>query len=438
MRTRNNVRTALVLATVFLAASPVARPSGFRLPEASITGLGVSNALVANPNELGALPYNPAAMSFHEGVNISAGAIGIFPSLSVDPKTPNAPRGTVDSDGKDVVGVPTLFVSHRFNDWLSLGLNVGSPFGLETKWEDGTFSSFQQADDILGANGNLAGLAPTHSKLEMLTVTPNVAFKIGERNSVSFGVDYHLVKEVFLDSVSTNVNGDGDGFGWTAAFMHKQERWAIGASFHSKSDITIRGSLLTTLGGQLPGPTVVPARTTLNLPWRFQAGVFFQATEKLGVELDFERTGWSRFDQIKITSSGIVPGGTTLTTSTNEWDDANAYRIGLLYQLTPNTQLRLGYTYDQTPQDDDFFNARIPDADRQLFSVGLGHKFGKGWQVEAGYMYVLFDDRDYSSNRSYLGQVASGGGTEPNGTNAYNGDYEADVHLVGVGINKAF
>lgn len=66
-----------------------AHASGFRLPEATTLGLALSNAVVANPEELGALAYNPAAMAFHEGINVSSGLLAVDPNSEVNNATGN-------------------------------------------------------------------------------------------------------------------------------------------------------------------------------------------------------------------------------------------------------------------------------------------------------------------------------------------------------------
>jgi hypothetical protein len=46
---------------------------------------------------------------------------------------------------------------------------------------------------------------------------------------------------------------------------------------------------------------------------------------------------------------------------------------------------------------------------------------------------VKFDDNDYRSSRPF-----SPANSDPNGTSALNGDYEAHVHVLGIGVNKVF
>ncbi|NOX75510.1 MAG: hypothetical protein GXP17_02615, partial [Gammaproteobacteria bacterium] len=57
--------------------------SGFRLPEVSIAGTALSNAMVANPDLPGALPYNPAAMAFQKQGELLVGTVVFQPDISV-------------------------------------------------------------------------------------------------------------------------------------------------------------------------------------------------------------------------------------------------------------------------------------------------------------------------------------------------------------------
>jgi long-chain fatty acid transport protein len=151
----------------------------------------------------------------------------------------------------------------------------------------------------------------------------------------------------------------------------------------------------------------------------------------LAAEIDWSRTGWSNFEEILVTSAAT---GAVLSRSENYWDDSNAYRLGLTYDLNPDTQLRFGYTYDETGQPDEYYTARIPDVDRQTFSIGAAHSLGDGWELEGGYMYVTWDDNNYQGTRAFNPLV----NTDINGTTALAGDYEAHAHIFGIGVNKSF
>jgi long-chain fatty acid transport protein len=125
--------------------------------------------------------------------------------------------------------------------------------------------------------------------------------------------------------------------------------------------------------------------------------------------------------------------GAELNTSTNNWDDTTAYRLGAIYQMNPKTKLMFGYTTEETPQPDEYFSARVPDNDRQLYSLGMTRDMGN-WTLELAYMLVDVDDRNVNSTDTYTPGVTA----DPNGTTAYNGDYSTDSNLISVGVSMKF
>ena len=398
----------LYIACATLAFSQQSRASGFAVQEHSIAGLGMANALVANPEELGAFAYNAAAMGFHEESSISAGAIAIVPNLEVNTET-----GSHDSKGDDVLGIPLFQGALKIGTDWTLGLGVAAPFGLETKWEHGTFPGFGPSAPFL---------APTHTELELFAISPTLTYRLNHYLSIAGGADYYKARNVRLNSELVEIEGDGDATGWNLGLMFRGGDWSLGLSYHSDVTIKVKGDF------KLASNPKIPAKADLDLPWRLQTGVRWKATDKLAVELGFARTGWSKFNQIIVKTRS---GGTPLSTSTNDWRDANGYRLGASFQLTPSTQLRFGYSYDNTPQKDEHFSARIPDNDRHLFGIGAEQALGDGWGIEAGYMYVHFENNNFSSNTPFTGG-------DPNGTNAFNGNYKSHVHLFGLGVSKVF
>lgn len=418
---RQQVLSAAVLSALGISA---VQASGFRVPELSTVGTGTSNALVANTDELGALPYNPAAMSFHKGKGLVAGVTYIGYDLSVD--TTSQGGGPTDNVGEDSFLVPNLyFMAEGYGKW-SFGLGINAPFGLETNWPAGTFPS---GFPPVGGPPPLSALEPEHSKIEMINVNPNLAYKIDDNTSIAFGLMHYHLRDLIFNTQAIKINGNGSAFGWNLGFQKIVGDWNFGLSYKSSVDVDLSGTFDAIAAG---APAALAARASIEFPDMIQAGVFYQATEKLGIEVDVERTGWSSFDKIDITDATGGP----LTDSTNNWDDAWAYRLGAIYQLNPKTKLLFGYAYDETGQPDAYFSARVPDNDRQLFSIGMTHDYND-WTVEASYMHVVVDDRTINSSIDYPTQAA-GGNTDPNGTNAYNGTYESSVNLLSVGVSKKF
>ncbi len=398
---------SISLTTALTTICSGAVASGFRIPEISTLGTGTSNALIANTSELGALAYNPAAMSFHQGQAIAAGITHVTYEPEVTPAV-GTPTG---STGEDTFLIPNFyFMAERHND-KTFGLAVNVPFGLETKWPAGTFGGF--------GGGAAQAYAPELSRIKMFNINPNMAWQIDDTSSFAFGIDYYDLDELVFNTNGAIIKGRGGDFGWNIGYQKKLDKLSFGISYRSAVEVDVSGILHQT------GNPPLAASSTLKFPDMLQVGVHYQLTDSLGMELDVERTGWSNFDKI------TIDFGVGTTTSTNNWDDTLAYRLGAIYQLSPKTKLLFGYSMDETPQPDEYFSARVPDNDRQLYSLGMTHDFG-GWTLEAAYMYVDVDNRVVNSSTAYIL------GGEANGTDAYNGTYKTDSSLLSIGVSMKF
>jgi long-chain fatty acid transport protein len=429
---QDSIRFALAGGLVALALSPKAEASGFSVPELSAAGLSTANAMVANPNEIGAFAYNPAAMAFHDTSSVALGGLLVNMSLSVD----NA-SGRHDSNAPEWVATPLFQAAVKVNDQWRIGLGATTPFGLETRWDEGTFPLLSGSRTLtvptVGTISLPTGNQPTKSLLQVLDITPTASYRVNDMVSVSAGLDYYWGKQAELDSSLAELQGRGSGVGWNLGLMFRKDALSLGASYHSAATVGIDGTYtpldttLVALGALTPGQT---AKLDLNLPWRLQLGGRYAISPQLAVELDWTRIGWSEFEGIEVKTKN---GGTLIFNDTNDWEDADAIRLGLTYDIRATTQLRLGYSYDETGQTDAHFSARVPDSDRQLFSLGVAQRLGQGFTVEAGYMYVLIDDRKYSGDTQYGGL-----GTDVNGSTAVAGTYESDVNLFAIEVSKVF
>ncbi|MBK1717267.1 OmpP1/FadL family transporter [Thiocystis violacea] len=428
----NRITRALALALAAAGAcgfQDTAIASGFMLPESSAAGIGTSNAMVANPDETGAFAYNPAAMGFHEASSIAIGTYFISPTFSVDTAT-----GSHDSQGADWLTIPMIQAALKLNDQWRLGFGVTTPFGLETRWEDGTFPAVSGTRTIAvpsPLDPNVPLGHPTSSKLEILAFSPTATYRVNPDLSLSAGLDLYWAKTAQLNSTLGALNGDGQGLGFNLGALFRQGPWSLGASFRSSAtlgldgDFTPKSQTLVTIGRLARAQS---AELDVDLPWRLQLGARYAFNDQLAVEFDISRTGWSEFNDLKITGKRT---GALIFSDQNDWDDSNAYRLGTTYQVSAETQLRFGYTYDETGQGDDHFSARVPDSDRHLFSLGLAQSLGQGLSLEVACMYVQGEERGYSAQTRY-----SGG--DLNGTTALNGDYSMDAHLIGLEIVKTF
>lgn len=416
----NNFKFATSLLLACCTSLPLTvQASGFRLPEISIAGLGTSNALVADTITPGALPYNPAAMAFQEHGGLIFGLTQIRSNTHVKPTT----GSSTDSLGEEAVYAPNIFAMNHFSEQWSWGLGVNAPFGLETKWPAGTFGTFS------AGGPSTAVLEPEQSRLEMINVQANIAYKVSPGTSVTLGMNQYIVKTLIFNTQKIDIEGDGKKLGWNLGLQHFTGPWSFGFAYRPGITVGLSGHVDATAVGS----TKSSAKAEVAFPSLLQIGARYHVNPLWAIELDIERTGWSSFDVVKIEHSS--PGITNPIKSTNKWNDTLAYRLGATYDISAKTQLRFGYAFDQTPQDDEFFSARVPGNDRQSLSLGIAHTVNS-WTLEGGYMYVWLDDRSISSSNSFLAGLPAN--TDPNGTDAFNGKYQSSAHLLGIGVSTHF
>jgi len=423
----------LVLLAVGILVYRSGFSAGFIIPESSVEGIALSDAMVANPDSAGAFTYNYSSMMFADSHKASFDLIGVSVDTSVSPLLPNLEKGKVDNQASDAV-LPSVYLNQKITDQYSWGLHVGVPFGLEMVWPADTFSRFLSVDTVVSAGGDIAGLHPLKSSLELFALSPSIGLKVNDQFAIAFGLDYYNIIKVEFNTAGSQTSGDGSEAGWNVSALYKQNNWSAGVSYHSAVDIGLQGA------SNITGMGVVTAKTELGLPDRLQIGAGYKLSDALYAEFDIERIGWSQYDQTVLQATGgVLPPGTVYSVTSNYWSDVTNYRVGIIYQLNDSSQLLLGAGYEEGAQKDAYFDATTADADRYMLSIGFVHKIDKLWLFKAAYQYAGIDDRTVNG-QSYLNQIISSGGldTDANGTDAYNGQYEGHIQMLSLGVSRSF
>jgi len=248
-----------------------------------------------------------------------------------------------------------------------------------------------------------------------------------------------------LDVGRLKLENDGwdTGYGFNVGLLHKPTpRLSWGVSYRSAVTVDYTGDarisqistgnaqLDAVLRSRIPFDTNLPIKTSIDMPDMISLGVAFGITPNWLVELDVNRTGWSKFKEVAIegtdaTAQAIFgpnaanPNGTIIP---EDWENANNYRIGARWTTSPTTQVRFGYVYDETPQPEASVNPLLPDANRQGLTVGYGSN-GKGFNWDVALMYLKFQERKRNETRSVNGIP-----TEP----VFHGTYNTTAYLLGL------
>lgn len=118
-----------IFISVFFLNISVTYGSGFAIYTQSSLSLGQSAATIAHTEDASAIFFNPALINKLEGTQIQIGTTLMFPNR----KFTSDYSGKTYKEETDLHFPSTFYMTHKFNEKVSFGLGVFSPFGLGTK-----------------------------------------------------------------------------------------------------------------------------------------------------------------------------------------------------------------------------------------------------------------------------------------------------------------
>lgn len=406
-----------------------AQGAGFGLYEQGARALGSGGAFVARVDDATGLFFNPAGLAGIEKGNLVLGGSWIYVTREFAGNDPYPGRGVHEASPKHSFFPPHAYWGHRVSRELVVGFGVYTPFGLATEWEDpeaftGRFISTKAAITPFFFNPavalNLApqlrvgfGVTAVHSSLELRrnVAQPNPlgdpavldlgTLKLTGDNGLDFGVNMGIQIDA-TDRVTLGAN----------------YRSRIEAEFDGDADFTFEGTG-TALDPQLQllFPADQTVSTALTFPEMFTAGAAVRLGRNWSVEADLGWTGWSAFNRLDINFEDP-----SISTSLEErWEDVFFYRFGTEFGIAPDTQVRLGYYFDNTPQNTRSVSPILPDNDRHGLSAGIGRRMG-AWSVDAYGLVLLISDR----------------ATDGQNRDGFEGTYSNGVQIVGATVSYRY
>ena len=286
-------------------------------------------------------------------------------------------------------------------------------------------------------------------------VNPNFAWAINDHWSVAIGVDYMYadVKSFSRDIQFTdiapitdigqaNLTGDGSTWGWNAAVHYDSERWNFGLTYRAAMSPDIEGTAEFSnipdidLGGgtnlQDLFPTG-PGSTTLDLPAQAAFGVAYKFSDRWTAEFDISWAGWSSFKELPLDFEINTPAVQD-TIQREDWDDTEAFRLGVAWSVAEHHEVRFGALTDSGPVPEDTLRPSIPDASRKSVTVGYGYK-AANWSLDAYYMPLWFDSA--TAKGSAVIDVGTGL-PERVGEGVIDGEYSTMTNLLGATFSYRF
>jgi long-chain fatty acid transport protein len=373
-----------------LASSAVA--GGFAIGTQS--GSGTGNAFAggaAAADDASVAWYNPALMTLLPGKQI-AGALQVLkPSFKFENTASTSPAGTGEGgDGGDWAYVPNAFFTMAINPQMSFGVALNVPFGLKTEYEAGWRGQF----------------TALKSEVKSVNVNPSIAYKVSDTVSIGAGVSWQMLDAKLTNNAGApgiaTVKADDDGFGFNLGVMFQPTpATRIGAHYRSKIKYDLEGDVSFSVAAAANSDV----RADLEVPDSFSVSFFQTMGPNWELMGDVTWTGWSSVEQLQIIRTSGPLSGATLSTLQFQWDDTWRYGLGANYRMSPQTKLRFGVAFDETPTNDQFRTPRLPDQDRTWVAFGVQYKPSKTSILDFGYAHEFIKDAKINNSQGAAGQL---------------------------------
>jgi long-chain fatty acid transport protein len=448
--------SALALGIASAFAFGQADAAGFQLKENSVKAMGRAFAgSAAAPGDASVVANNPAAMTQFDKNTVQADITVVDLSASFNGGGTDAFGGPLSGgdggDAGDVTPIPALSAIFPAGDTgLTFGAMISAPFGLKTEYENGWVGRYHALK----------------SEVEIVDLTLSASLDITDRFSVGIGAIYEraeaeLTKAVdFGTAICANpssaglcaalpavygpqlqdgtagIKGDDTGFGWLAGVHWRPtDKLTIGYSHRSEIDHELEGDATFDVPAPIrnvfnanPFPparnvfTNTDGKAKLTTPSIDTLSASYAFTDRFTLLADVSKTDWHSLQNVTIDFANPVQADSIEQFG---WDDTMFYSLGAEFALNDSFTLRGGIASDETPTNDDDRTPRLPDANRDWFSIGLTWMASEALEVNAGYTRILVDDPSINDPENSSGAHLVG-------------QYDADVNLFGVSAQYRF
>lgn len=405
-----------------LAASGSVFAAGFQISESSISGLGraFAGAGVA-ADDVSDMFYNPAGMSLLEGRQFQGGLSLIDSESSFSGGA--VPFGGINDDGGETGLVPNIFYTSDINSALRYGLSITAPFGLATEYEKNWAGRYQ-------------GL---RSELKTIDINPSFSYQVNSQFAAGAGIslqyaEAELISARFLGPGIPDGTSTIEGDDWSAGFN-------LGAVFtpsdSARFGIGYRSSVSQTAEGSLnvvspTGATLLNAgaEAKVTLPATVYLSGLFAVSSNIDLLVSGRWTDWSEFDELRVKFDNGLPDNVT----PENWDDTWTFSVGANYHMSDRWTLRTGYAHDESPTSDEFRTVRIPDSDRDWFTIGASYSPSANLTIDFGYANLSGDDATINETTVIAGPPTAPGIV----TSTLGGAYTGGADIFGIGFQYRF
>src|SRR5712692_392807 len=369
---------------------------GFSLTEHGAAASGKANAFTGEANDPSAIFYNPAGITQLPGTQLMVGTSIV--KLDSTFRSSTTGENTHLEDQFPII--PHFYITHRFKQWderLSLGLGVYTPFGIVVDWPDNWQGRF----------------ATTNARLRVTIYNPTVAYQVTPGFSVAAGIRIADAGAEFEQKIPVGGESkvrvhdlDAHPVGWNVGLLYhlKEVSTSVGLQFRSELQAKFNGDAdFSGAAAGAFGPTA-PFHTSIKFPPQLILGVSTKAIPRWTINADIEWEGWRTVGSIPKSFDGAASA--LNSPGFRLWKNSYVFRIGAEYAATERLALRGGFFYDQTPIPKETFDPTIPNADLYALTTGAGYRW-EATSVDVAYLFGFYEKR--AINASTIDPTLNGG-----------------------------
>ena len=378
------VISVIAAASLFAAGSAFA--SGYRIPEQSIDSTAKVGANIASATKADTTYYNPANMSWIDAGWLTEFDLTWIHLASISYEDFRSPMLSGSSEKENFL-LPTFFlVSPEYNNFR-FGFSVTAPYGLQKRWNDPYPATFAKK-----------------FALQVIELNPTVSYEFNKYVSIGGGVRAMVAKATARNggltstgiAFSRDLEGDWEvDWGYNLALAVKpNDNLNLSVTYRSNVDLGLSGD--ATLTTNFPSPFVFNSTGNVTLPAPAVLAVSGAYTwDKLTVELTWDRTFWSEYEELDIRYSAPLTQPVLASifgpAVPKDWEDTNAFRISASYQFNDTFTGMAGFAIDDNPVPEEFLSFELPDSNAWLYSIGGRYKVNE--QMELG-LSLLYDYKE--------------------------------------------
>ncbi|MGW8194773.1 MAG: OmpP1/FadL family transporter [Desulforhopalus sp.] len=400
--------SVLALSSIFIAGSALA--SGWRIPEQSVDSTAKVGANIASSSRADAAYYNPANMAWLADTwHLQADVTWIY-LAPIDYDDARTPLYNGSSESENFI-VPTGFVVSPSYGGARFGFSITAPNGLSKRWD----TPYQKA-------------VAQEFSLTVIEANPTVSYAFNDMFSIAAGPRM-LYSDATVQSdasglgipLARSMDGDTTEWGWNAAAAVKPiDKLNISATYRSKIDLDFEDTADLNLMGTF---LVLNTEVSVPSPAVFALSAAYDVLDNLNVEVTWDRTFWSDYEHLHFHFTPMVPGNPFEPPQDRNWDDTDAFRLGLTYKLNETYTFMAGFGYDENPEPSNTVGFELPDSDAWLYSLGMQYKVNDKMDLGIAALY------DYKESRT----------VEVNPTDRVYGKFtNAAAFLLTAGVNYRF